>query len=75
MEKYTDKIEAQGVTISTSELNGWAEYKRLLRATKRGDVVKLRHGVYAEPSAMLGTTSHRACPHVTHVTSDRRRSL
>ena len=43
------------MTISTSELNGWAEYKRLLRATKRGDVVKLRHGVYAEPSAMLGT--------------------
>lgn len=55
MEKYTDRIEAQGGTISTSELSGWAEYKRLLRATKRGDVVKLRHGVYAEPTAMLGT--------------------
>lgn len=55
MEKVTEKIEVQGGTISTSELNGWAEYKRLLRATKRGDVVKLRHGVYAEPTAILGT--------------------
>lgn len=55
MKKVTEKIEAQGGTISTSELNGWAEYKRLLRATKRGDVVKLRQGVYAEPTAILGT--------------------
>lgn len=55
MEKVIEKIEAQGGTISTSELNGWAEYKRLLRATKRGDVIKLRHGIYAEPTAILGT--------------------
>ena len=55
MEKVKDIIKAQRGTISTSELNGWTEYKRLLRATKRGDMVKLRHGVYAEPTALLDT--------------------
>ena len=55
MEKITERIEAQGGTISTSELNGKAEYERLRRAVQRGEVVKLRHGVYAEPAAMLGT--------------------
>ena len=55
MENMADKIEAQGGTISTSELRGRAEYERLRRAAQRGDVVRLRHGVYAEPTAMLGT--------------------
>ena len=55
MEKVIDRIEAQGGTISTSELSGRAEYERLRRAAGRGEVVKLRHGVYAEPTAMLGT--------------------
>ncbi len=55
MDKITERIEAQGGTISTSELNGKAEYERLRRAVQRGEVVKLRHGVYAEPTAMLGT--------------------
>ena len=54
MENMADKIEAQGGTISTSELRGRAEYERLRRAAQRGDVVRLRHGVYAEPTAMLG---------------------
>lgn len=55
MEKVTDIIEAQGGTISTSELSSRAEYERLRRAVQRGDVMKVRHGVYAEPTAMLGT--------------------
>ena len=52
MEKMTERIEAQGGIISTSELNGTAEYERLRRAAQRGEVVKLRHGVYAEPTAL-----------------------
>lgn len=55
MEKVTDIIEAQGGTISTPELSSRAEYERLRRAVQRGDVMKVRHGVYAEPTAMLGT--------------------
>ena len=40
--------------VVASELDG-AEYKRLQRAVKRGGVVKLRRGVYAEPTAMFNT--------------------
>lgn len=55
MENVLYKVEARGGTISTSELTGRPEYERLRRAVVRGDLVRLRHGVYAEPSAMLGT--------------------
>jgi hypothetical protein len=40
MEKITERIEAQGGIISTSELNGKAEYERLRRAVQRGEVVR-----------------------------------
>lgn len=32
-----------------------AEYKRLLRAKERGDLIKLRQGIYAVPEALLNT--------------------
>ena len=50
-----EKIESQGGIIVTTELSGRAEYERLRRAERRGDVVKVRHGVYAEPTALLNT--------------------
>lgn len=50
-----EKIESQGGIIVTAELLGRAEYERLRRAERRGDVVKVRHGVYAEPTALLNT--------------------
>lgn len=55
MEKITDIVEAKGGIISTEELSGRAEYKRILRAVKRGELVRIRQGVYAEPAAMLST--------------------
>lgn len=55
MESITDIIEGQGGIITTDELSGRAEYKRVLRAVERGDVVRLRQGVYGEPTAMLNT--------------------
>ena len=55
MEKFADKNDVWRGTISTSELSGRAEYERLRRATQRGEMVKLRHGVYAEPTAILDT--------------------
>lgn len=55
MEPATKIIEAQGGIITTDELSGRAEYKRLLRAVERGDIVRLRQGVYADPTAMLNT--------------------
>ena len=50
-----EKIKSQGGIIVTTELSGRAEYERLRRAERRGDVVKVRHGVYAEPTALLNT--------------------
>ena len=55
MNSILQKIAAQGGILSVSELGGQAEYKQLLRAVKRGDVVRVRQGVYAEPSSLLNT--------------------
>jgi len=55
MARITNKIEGNGGVITKDELSGRAEYKRVLRAVGRGDVVRLRHGVYAEPTAILNT--------------------
>lgn len=55
MNTILQKIAAQGGILSVSELGGQAEYKQLLRAVKRGDVVRVRQGVYAEPSSLLNT--------------------
>lgn len=55
MESITNIIEAQGGIITTDEISGRAEYKRVLRAEERGDIVRLKQGVYANPTAMLNT--------------------
>lgn len=55
MEEIIDRIESQGGVIRVSELKDEADYKRLLRAERRGEIIRVRQGVYAEPSAMLNT--------------------
>lgn len=55
MESVTKIIESQGGIITTNELSGRAEYNRVLRAVERGDIVRLRQGVYADPTATLNT--------------------
>ncbi len=55
METVSERIASKGGVISTKDLEGRAEYERLRRAVSKGDIVRLRHGVYAEPSAMLNT--------------------
>jgi predicted transcriptional regulator of viral defense system len=55
METFSERIASKGGVISTKDLEGRAEYERLRRAVSKGDIVRLRHGVYAEPSAMLNT--------------------
>ena len=55
MEKITDRIASHGGIITTRDLDNRAEYERLRRAVRKGDVVRLRHGVYAEPTATLST--------------------
>ena len=51
----TDIVRNHGGIIKTSQLASRAEYRRLLRAVMRGDVVRLHHGVYAEASSLFNT--------------------
>lgn len=51
----SNKITNFGGTVSTSDLSHRSEYKRLLKAKERGDMIRLRQGGYAPPEALLNT--------------------
>lgn len=53
MDMIVNTLTASGGVISTSEISQPSDYKRLLRAKERGDLMRLRHGVYATPEAVL----------------------
>lgn len=55
MNRISQKIEALGGTISTADMASEAEYKRIHRAAQRGELTKLRSGVYASPDTLLST--------------------
>ena len=55
MNSIVYKAASFGGTISAADVSQPAEYKQLLRANRRGDLIKLRHGVYAVPDALLNT--------------------
>lgn len=55
MEKISHKVAALGGVISTTDISSEAEYKRIHRAAQRGELLKLRSGVYASPDALLDT--------------------
>ena len=55
MDNIVCKVVALGGTISTTDISHLSDYKRLLRAKERGDLIKLRHGIYAVPDALLNT--------------------
>lgn len=55
MNRISQKIEALGGTISTADMANEAEYRRIHRAVQRGELIKIRSGVYASPDAMLDT--------------------
>ncbi len=42
-----------GGTMSVAEANGASEYMRLNRAVRRGELMRIRHGVYATSEALL----------------------
>lgn len=44
-----------GGIMSANDAHGVAEYMRLTRAVQRGDLMRIRHGVYATPDALLDT--------------------
>lgn len=55
MEDITKIIGSKGGFTTVGELSSDSEYRRVLRAVERGDMVKLRHGVYANVDALAGT--------------------
>ncbi len=55
MIEISRKIEELGGIISTADMTGEAEYKRIYRAAQKGELTKLRPGVYASPDALLDT--------------------
>ena len=55
MNNISDTIASQGGIITTDSMTGPAEYKRVLRAVDRGELIRLRHGVYAVPEAAFST--------------------
>lgn len=55
MESIAHKVESSGGIITVGDLSGRAEYRRVLRAAGRGDLVRVRQGVYASPASMLST--------------------
>lgn len=55
MENITKIIEAKGGFTTTGELSSDSEYRRVLRAVGRGEMIKLRHGVYVNVDALTGT--------------------
>lgn len=55
MERINNIIGRKNGIITTEEISGKAEYKRILRAVDRGEVIRIRHGVYAEPTSIINT--------------------
>ncbi len=55
MNRISQKVEALGGIISTADITSEAEYKRVHRAAQRGELTRLRPGVYASPDALLDT--------------------
>ncbi|MGN1214041.1 MAG: type IV toxin-antitoxin system AbiEi family antitoxin domain-containing protein, partial [Bacteroidaceae bacterium] len=55
MKKISRKVSTLGGIISTADIENKAEYKRIHRAVQRGELTRLRSGVYASPDALLDT--------------------
>ncbi len=55
MDRMSQKVEALGGIISTADMESEAEYKRIHRAVQRGELIRIRSGVYASPDTLLDT--------------------
>lgn len=55
MERINQRIERAGGIVTTADMSSVAEYHRFNRAEKRGELIKLRSGMYASPDLLLDT--------------------
>lgn len=53
MYKASNQVGRQHGYIRVSELSDRKKYRRVLKAVDAGELVKVRHGVYAPPEEML----------------------
>ena len=53
--KVVESIQDNGGFIRTDEVSGRAEYEHIRKAVEDGTLVRVRQGVYAEPTALLNT--------------------
>lgn len=49
MNDIVNKVASLGGTISTTDISHLSEYKQVLRAKERGDLIRLRHGYMPLP--------------------------
>ena len=49
---FIESVQSKGGFVSTRDYSGRAEYEHLLHAVSDGILVRLRNGVYAQPSAL-----------------------
>ena len=54
MERIIDIVNQRGGIVSAKDLTR-AEYTRVLRAVGRGELIKVRQGVYATPQSLVNT--------------------
>ena len=54
MERITDIVNQRGGIVLAKDLTR-AEYTRVLRAVGRGELIKVRQGVYATPQSLVNT--------------------
>lgn len=54
MERITDIVNQRGGIVSAKDLTR-AEYTRVLRAVGRGELIKVRQGVYVTPQSLVNT--------------------
>lgn len=55
MNEIMYKATSQGGIITTAELPNQSDYQKIVRAKERGELIRVRHGVYAVPDALFNT--------------------
>ena len=58
MNEIMYKATSQGGIITTAEFPNQSDYQKIVRAKERGELIRVRHGVYAVPDALFKTLGH-----------------
>ena len=62
MNEIMYKATSQGGIITTAELPNQSDYQKIVRAKERGELIRVRHGVYAVPDALFNTILNESFP-------------